>query len=216
MLQWFMDAAFGHSERFANRELAIRVLVLNFASIHTTSNSVAHCLYHLAVDPVSVDVLRKELEDVITTHGWTKAAMARLHLMDSVLRETARFTGLNGREYAYALRLPPTDQSVSITRIAVKPHTFRDGTFVPRGAFLGCPTSAVHADGLNYPSPRLFKPFRFVDATDKDSVASKQTSQFASTRSSYIPFGHGKSACPGRFFASVEMLVLIALSEDRG
>jgi cytochrome P450 len=97
MLQWFLDASFGHPARFANKELAIRVLVLNFASIHTTSNSLAHALYHLAARPEWADPLRAEAADVLGAGAWTKAAMARLVRMDSFLRESARVSTLNGR-----------------------------------------------------------------------------------------------------------------------
>jgi cytochrome P450 len=86
----------------------------------------------------------------------------------------------------------------------MRSHTFRDGTTIPAGTFLGCPTTAVHADEGNYQDAYQFEPFRFVQ---EDTEKGKQPVQFASTNPSYIPFGHGKSACPGRFFASVEMYV---------
>lgn len=98
MLQWFMDAAFDHPERFSNRELAIRILVLNFASIHTTANSLAHALYHLATNPGCSDTMRSEVQTVVESSGWTKAAVSKMHRLDSFLKESTRFSTLNGCE----------------------------------------------------------------------------------------------------------------------
>jgi cytochrome P450 len=98
MLQWFMDASFTHPERFSNRELAIRVLVLNFASIHTTANSLTHALYHLAVNPACCEIIRSEVQAVIQSSGWTKAAVSKMHRLDSFLKESTRFSTLNGCE----------------------------------------------------------------------------------------------------------------------
>jgi cytochrome P450 len=98
MLQWFMDAAFGNPDRFSNKELAIRVLVLNFASIHTTANSFTHALYHLAVNPQYVTILRTEVQEIVAADGWTKSAMSKMRRLDSFFRESTRFSTLNGRE----------------------------------------------------------------------------------------------------------------------
>jgi cytochrome P450 len=202
MLQWFMDAASTNPSRFSDKELAIRVLVLNFASIHTTANSFGHALYHLAVHPEFMQTLRQEVEDLIRKEGWTKAAMSQMRHLDSFFRESTRVTTLNGCKSSHSRIMDrmDTDQCsiVSITRIAMKPFKFSDGTHIPKGTFLGCPTTAVHVDEFNYTHADEFQAFRFVGKAS-------QPAQFAATSSTYIPFGHGKSACPGRFFASVEL-----------
>lgn len=56
----------------------------------------------------------------------------------------------------------------------------------------------------------VFDPFRFErlrnDASRPENV---NRFQFATTDSSTLHFGHGKYACPGRFFASNEIKVIL-------
>jgi cytochrome P450 len=96
MLQWFMDYAYADPVRFSSKELATRVLVMNFASIHTTANTFTHALYTLAAHPECVEPLREEVDAVVATHGWTKASISKLDRVDSFLRESIRINTLNG------------------------------------------------------------------------------------------------------------------------
>lgn len=90
------------------------------------------------------------------------------------------------------------------------PYTFSDGTTVPAGTFLGVPTTATHSDPANYPTPEAFDPTRFLPSADADKESVRGPQHFASTSPSWIAFGHGKSACPGRFFAVAEMKSMLA------
>lgn len=100
--------------------------------------------------------------------------------------------------------------AVAITRIAMAPHTFSDGTTVPAGTFLGAPTTATHADPAHYPAPDVFDPARFLPPSDAENARARAPQHLAATSPSWIAFGHGKSACPGRFFAAAEMKAMLA------
>lgn len=89
------------------------------------------------------------------------------------------------------------------------PHTFSDGTTVPAGTFLGAPTTATHTDPSNYPDPSDFDPARFLEAAE-DTGEKRTPQQFTATNPSWIAFGHGRSACPGRFFAATELKAMLA------
>jgi cytochrome P450 len=78
-------------------------------------------------------------------------------------------------------------------------YTFSDGTTVPAGTFLGAPTTATHLDHELYPDPEVFEPKRYLQGDAKGSKTTPQ--QLVATSPTWIPFGHGKSACPGRMFA---------------
>lgn len=215
MLQWFMDAAHGHPVRSSTQELTIRVLVLNFASIHTTANSFAHALYTLAAHPEYAQPLREEVKAVVGANGWTKAALSNMNFVDAFLKESMRVNTINGREY-----LPPDVPhrrfdvaAVSLTRIAMVPYTFSDGTRVPAGTFLGAPTTATHLDSELYLDPEIFDPKRHLRGEEDSSKKAPQ--QLVATSPTWIPFGHGKSACPGRMFAVSSAECVSRASADR-
>ncbi len=53
-------------------------------------------LYRLLSNPECIEPLRQEIETAVSEEGWTKAAIDKMHKVDSVLRETQRLDGLDG------------------------------------------------------------------------------------------------------------------------
>ena len=53
-----------------------------------------------------------------------------------------------------------------------------------------------------------FDPWRWADIRDDDAEALKH--QMVATGSTLLHFGHGKHACPGRFFAANELKGMLA------
>lgn len=47
-----------------------------------------HALYHLAAMPQYIQPMREEVEKVVGKEGWTKAAIDKLNMVDSFLKET--------------------------------------------------------------------------------------------------------------------------------
>ena len=77
-------------------------------------------------------------------------------------------------------------------RKAMKDTTLRDGTFIPRGTFVGAPFVAMHFDDALYARADAFDPFRFARMRERAGEGAKH--QFVNTSAAYIPFGHGKHA----------------------
>lgn len=94
-----------------------------------------------------------------------------------------------------------------MNRVAEVSMTLPDGSVIPKGATCGIPT-ARQWDPAVYENPEKFDGYRFYDMRQKAGNESKF--QFVSTSDDYIPFGHGKHACPGRFFASNEIKIIIS------
>jgi cytochrome P450 len=68
----------------------------------------------------------------------------------------------------------------------------------------------VHQDPDIYEQPEKFYPFRFSKVrTGPDGKDANPTLSFVSTSSTYLPFGHGKHACPGRFLVDFEMKMIL-------
>ncbi|KAL8365056.1 hypothetical protein RB595_004055 [Gaeumannomyces hyphopodioides] len=159
---------------------------------HTTSDFTTKFVLTVAQHPGLVWEMRDEIARVLSAEGgFTKAALANLRLLDSVMKETQR--------------LQPIAACV-ITRIATNDVRLPDGTLIPKG------TSLV-ADGGWRLSPDVYEdPFKFDGhrflkwrGTDREQIA-----RFVSTAPSHTGFGHGTYACPGRFFASNESKVILS------
>jgi cytochrome P450 len=74
--------------------------------------------------------------------------------------------------------------------------------------FFGQP---AQMDGEKYQEPHKYDPFRFsrMRKAARNSAEANALS-FVSTGSNYLPFGHGKHACPGRFLPDFELKMIIA------
>ncbi|KAL0578382.1 hypothetical protein V5O48_003603 [Marasmius crinis-equi] len=198
-----MNAQIGKDwQKGSIEDIVLRVLSTNFAAIHTTSTAFTHAIYHLAAHPEVQPLLREEIDRVLFGEdglGWTKAGMVQLRVMDSFVKETQRFSGVS---------------AVAMTRVAVKPFRFSDGTVIPPGTTVGFAGHAVHQDASVYPSPEEFNATRFSDIrTGTDSIKY----QTVTPTPEWLIFGVGKHACPGRFFAVNEiksMLVYLVRNWD--
>ncbi|GJE92694.1 cytochrome P450 [Phanerochaete sordida] len=187
VLQWLMEAAEG--EERETRALATRLLLVGFAAIHTTSMKLTYALYRLAANPQYVAPLREEVEACIARDGWSKAALQKMVKVDSFLREVQRVDGLS---YLLLVRKAMTD------------YTFADGTFIPQGSYVSTSSVATHYDDAYYTDATTFAPWRFV------GTGGAARSQMIDTGLDYLPFGHGRHVCPGRFFAASELKTILA------
>ncbi|KAH9834049.1 cytochrome P450 [Rhodofomes roseus] len=190
-MMWMIDEANRQGE--STQVILEGIMVSNFAAIHTSSSSITQALYHLAESPEYADLLREEVESVVSEHGWTKVAMNKMWKLDSFMRESQRINGIT---------------HISVMRKTLQDTTLSDGTFIPAGTVVAGASSATHRDARNYENPEIFDPFRFADMRTEDGASIKH--QFVTTSPEYVAFGHGKHACPGRFFAVNELKVMMA------
>ncbi|KAH9849220.1 cytochrome P450 [Lenzites betulinus] len=191
MLQWIMEEA--ASRDFSTKAIIQRILVVNFAAIHTSSSSITHAIYHLAERPELLKDLREEIEPLVKAEGWTKGTMGKMWKLDSFLRESQRQNGIN---------------LISLMRGARKDVTLSDGTFIPTGTILAVPVYSMHHDDALYADAEAFDPFRFARMREREGEGAKH--QYVNTSIDYVSFGHGKHACPGRFFAANELKAMLA------
>ncbi|KAK7726335.1 hypothetical protein SLS57_003421 [Botryosphaeria dothidea] len=74
-------------------------------------------------------------------------------------------------------------------------------------AMIGVPTWPMNASGSSfYSDPDKFDGHRFLHLREDNDMKW----QFITTSTEHFGFGHGKQACPGRFFASNEIKVIVA------
>ncbi|GJE99525.1 cytochrome P450 [Phanerochaete sordida] len=193
MFQWILDALVERNEPM--EQVVLMAMFVNIAAINTSSNSFTHALYHLAARPDWIAPLRQEAESAIGEEGWTKNAMSKLVMTDSFLRESQRYNSI----------VPLT-----CVRKALQPFTLSDGTHIPQGTICVTPAFATHFDDDNYEDAAAFDPWRYVPKDTTPDAKGAAQKQFVTTSAEYVPFGHGKHACPGRFFAATELKAMMA------
>jgi len=189
-LQWLIESAEDKERTVVSQTL--RILGVNFASMHTTNLTFTHALYYLAAYPQYVEELRQEVEGIIETDGWTKAALLKMRKVDSFLKESQRINTL---------------AASTLSRVALKDFTFSDGTFIPAGTFVSAAMRAMHLDETVYHDANVFNPWRF---SDKREGGESTKHQMVTTSLEYLTFAHGRHACPGRFFAATELKAMLA------
>jgi hypothetical protein len=95
-------------------------------------------------------------------------------------------------------------------RILNRSVDLSDGTHLPAGTIVAVPNEAVNNDPENYPDPERFDGYRFVKLRERKEGVTSQYHQFVTSNKTSLNFGYGKHACPGRFFASAEIKMILA------
>ncbi|KAI0130467.1 cytochrome P450 [Xylariales sp. AK1849] len=204
-LQWSIHQAKASGDSYLSKPdtLAGRVMLLNFASIHTSSFAITHVLLDLASSEQEyIDELRAEITEVITAHGgqWNKRMLAAMPKLDSTMRESQRLNSF---------------VTLATSRSVVAPKGIKtpSGVQLERGNVVCAPSYPVFHDPDIYPDPETFKPFRFAEkrsAAEEGTYVERARQAWATTSTEYTAFGHGRHACPGRFFASSELKLMLA------
>ncbi|RYP11131.1 hypothetical protein DL765_007880 [Monosporascus sp. GIB2] len=185
-IQWANELANGRPY-----DPALLQLGFSLAAIHTTTDHLSQVLYDLCAYPEYIEPLREELVTVLKEEGMTKAGLFKLKLMDSFLKESQRFK---------------PGALLMMRRMVLEDVTLSNGVFLPRGTQIGIPTN-LHFDRNAYSDPEKFDGYRYVKMADDPQK--EKFRHFVSTSPEHMGFGHGKHACPGRFFAANEIKVAL-------
>ena len=98
-------------------------------------------------------------------------------------------------------------------RKTTKPFTFSNGIVVPTGTMMYAASDPVQLDPAIYPNADQFNGFRFEGLMDQDTLyfdnEGGSRHQMVATSADFLAWGHGKHACPGRFFAAVELKMIL-------
>jgi cytochrome P450 len=102
ILQGMLDGAKGEEMSLAN--LSQRMLILSLASIHTTALTMTQTLYDLCEHPEYFEPIREELVRVLREDGgWGKTTLNKLWKLDSLIKESQRFSPVFMRKTSTAL-----------------------------------------------------------------------------------------------------------------
>ncbi|KAF3803842.1 Cytochrome P450 monooxygenase ausG [Colletotrichum gloeosporioides] len=151
-------------------------LFLTVAAIHTTSSVITATMYDLISNVGYILLLRDEINRVYNEDGgWEKTSLYKLKLMDSCMKESQRM-----------IILGPNMRN----RYAEDDVTLPDGTLIRKS----CPITI----------PTLHMCDKKICGSNADDFMGIDFC-FVSISPEILSFGHGKHACPGRFFASNEI-----------
>ncbi|KIX09043.1 uncharacterized protein Z518_00121 [Rhinocladiella mackenziei CBS 650.93] len=192
-IQWVLDVAPPDQRR--TDMMVYRMLHINVAAIHTSSSTFLEAFYFLSISPQYHDELREEITKVFRQEGsWTKQALTHLVKLDSFITE--------------ALRLCP-NAPVKLQRYTIRDWRLSDDSVIPKGNYLWTNYLSLSLDDRTWKDARQFDPWRMYRRRQQEGQANQH--QFVMTSSTNLTFGHGKNACPGRFFAANEIKTLMAL-----
>ncbi|CAG8216395.1 unnamed protein product [Penicillium olsonii] len=183
---WMDEAAKGKPY-----DAAVAQIGLSLAAIHTTTEMVSGLISDLCDNPEYFEPLREEIDLALARKGWSKKALQDSKLMDSAMKESQRHH---------------LGDIAAMNRMTVSPVTLSDGTQIPKGALTMVDISKMH-DASVFPDPHSYKGDRFFQM--RQEPGQEQRWQFVSTAPEHLAFGHGKHACPGRFFAANEIKVIL-------
>ncbi|KAK0230002.1 cytochrome P450 [Armillaria nabsnona] len=195
VVSWLLDATYGDVKKRSVKDYCSRVLFVNLGAIHTTSMTFTTALYALATHPEYAEILRDEVESIINEVGYTKSAMGKMSKLDSFVKEAQRLYGNVG--------------VFGMPRTTCKDFVFSDGTVIPAGVPMVVASLSTHTDEENYEDPLEFKPWRFSKKRSQEGEGIRH-SDMATLSLDFVLFGHGRPACPGRFFAVNELKALMS------
>ncbi|KAI1752691.1 cytochrome P450 [Xylaria castorea] len=164
-------------------------LAMADAAVHTTTDLISQTIIELLNHPELIQPLRDEAIEVLRIHGWTKAGLYNMKLMDSILKETQRVKPI---------------QMISMQRVANADIHLSDGTVILKGTKCSVANTS-RLDGGFYEEPEKFDGYRFLKM--RNDPGKEHSAQFVTTGVESLGFGHGTHACPGRFFAANEVKI---------
>ncbi|PIL31185.1 cytochrome P450 [Ganoderma sinense ZZ0214-1] len=168
--------------------IAVLLLCLIFAAVHTTTVVSQWVLCQLAMRPEYLAPLREELANVLEEDETgalrlTARSLREARLMDSFIREVMRLKG----DTISAMRFTTCDVPLG-------------NVIIPKGSFVTAMSTTVHENPDVFgEQPREFNGFQWAE-TGKEAIM---------TGPAHIVFGLGRFACPGRVLAVNEIKLIV-------
>ncbi|KAI2602064.1 cytochrome P450 [Hypoxylon sp. NC1633] len=201
-LQWMIPicAKEGVDQLDATR-IALRLVSLLTPLIFAVCYVFSHCVLDVHGSAAGVDVLES--------------------LREECVRVSAEYPGLATSESVNALfRIDSTlRESMRVSDVAVT-NLFRDvtsgeidvgnGMRIGPGVRMVFPTQNIHLDPDNYKDPRKYDAFRFSRPYENVKGDKRERELITTTTPTFLPFGYGRHACPGRWFAAQLMKQALA------
>ncbi|KAI0173475.1 cytochrome P450 [Hypoxylon sp. FL1284] len=201
-LQWMIPicAKEGAGQLDATR-IALRLVSLLTPLIFAVCYVFSHCVLDIHGSASRMDVLeglREECVRVSAEHPGldTTESVGSLFRIDSALRESMRLSDV---------AVTNLHRDVTSGELDVG-----NGIRIGPGVRMVFPTQNVHMDPENYKDPRVYDAFRFSRPHENAKGHIRERELITTTTPTFLPFGYGRHACPGRWFAAQLMKQALA------
>ncbi|GAP90880.1 putative cytochrome P450 oxidoreductase [Rosellinia necatrix] len=175
------------------QQLVEDYILVSFDSTPSTASALYHVLCELSIRPEAVDILRRELSEIMVDGKLPSTHLQELKRMDSFLRES--------------FRMHPVSL-FSLQRVTEKPVKLSAGPEIPAGAIIGVDAAAINRSPELWENPDEFDMNRFYNLRQNNGNENKF--HFLTTGSDSPGWGDGTQACPGRFFATSTIKIALA------
>nr|QQL12326.1 cytochrome P450 CYP6CY13 [Aphis craccivora] len=168
-------------EKFTEMDIISNAILMYFAGAEPVSDTLAFCLYELAMNKHIQDKLREHIYRTKEKHGgeFSNDYLMDLHYADMVLTETLR--KVNG--------------TIVLFRVATKAYQVPNSSLIiEKGQKIIIPTYSIHHDPKYYTNPDVFDPERFS--------LEEKSKRLSGTE---LLFGDGPRFCVGKRLAELEM-----------
>ncbi|KAB8252835.1 cytochrome P450, partial [Aspergillus flavus] len=197
LLTWMYDQAQGAEKD--KKFIAGTLLKVSFAAYHTSAAAPTQLLFDIAAMPEHIAPLLGEYLSAPRDNNQNISVkgFAQMVKLDSIMKESQRFNPL---------------LLLTFERIIKRDFTLSDGVVIPANTWIGCAAQAIGMDRKLYPDPDTFDAFRFVakeEATATSTSVPATKAHYTSANPGSMAFGYGQHACPGRFFAMMEIKAII-------
>ncbi|KAI0449783.1 cytochrome P450 [Xylaria acuta] len=199
-MQWLIDTS-PRKNPWSPTRMMGEIMAIWFSSVHQLAMTATYAVEDLCLHEEYVDPLRQEIQKQLAEGGELQPDLEGLILLDSFIKESIRCNNVD---------------AISCRRKALRDVTLQDGSVVKRGDWVCIPQRAMMHNSSRYANPEVFDGRRFVRANATilkgqltDLIPDKGTSSLTTTSIEWPIWGLGNTACPGRFYASLVMKMIL-------
>ncbi|KAI3327515.1 cytochrome P450 [Ustulina deusta] len=198
-MQWLIDTS-PRQQQWTAARMVGEIIAIWFSSVHQLAMTVTYAIEDICLHRDYADPLRQELREQKATKNGS-IDVEELPLLDSFLKESIRYNNAD---------------AISCRRKALQDYILQDGSRIGKGDWVCIPQRAMMQDPLRYSSPSTFDGFRFARANVSlcqgnrtSDVPDEARSKLTEASIHWPIWGLGKTACPGRFYASLVLKLIV-------
>ncbi|KAI5857355.1 cytochrome P450 [Durotheca rogersii] len=199
-VQWLIETS-PRKNPWSTGRMIGEIMAIWFSSVHQLAITITYVVEDLCLQGAYVDPLREEIDGCLEGRSSASIDTEKLPLLDSFVKESVRYSNAD---------------AISCRRKALQDYVLKDGSALKKNDWVCIPQRAMMCDAQRYSNPHHFDGFRFARANEAlrqgattTEVPDKSPSSLTATGVEWPIWGMGNTACPGRFYASLVLKLLV-------